>query len=111
LNNAVKISNNNTVIIIIAKPHQKQIQDQQEAIPGVRISIRDHGIGIPDEDIPKLFQRYFRAKNAIKEDISGSGIGLYVVKSIIDEHKGNIHISSKLNEGTVVTIWLPCNQN
>ncbi len=111
LNNAVKYSNNNTVIIIIAKPHQKQIQDQQEAIPGVRISIRDHGIGIPDEDIPKLFQRYFRAKNAIKEDISGSGIGLYVVKSIIDEHKGNIHISSKLNEGTVVTIWLPCNQN
>ena len=111
LNNAVKYSYNNSTISIIAKPYLKQNQDKQEAIPGVRISIRDHGIGIPNEDIPKLFQRYFRAKNAIQEDISGSGIGLYVVKSIIDEHKGNINISSKLNEGTVVTIWLPCNQN
>ncbi len=69
------------------------------------IVVSDRGIGIDDAEIGKLFSRYFRAKTA--EGIPGTGIGLYFVKLIVEEHRGTIGVSSRLGVGTTFTVRLP----
>jgi signal transduction histidine kinase len=73
----------------------------------VRISITDTGIGIPPEAIPKLFQEFYRADNAINSAIKGTGLGLSLVKNIVEAHKGRITVESKLNQETVFSFSLP----
>ena len=70
------------------------------------IAIIDKGVGIPEEDIPYLFQRFFRAKNVTLAEIPGSGIGLYIVHSTIKEMGGEISVESIPNEGTTFTVHL-----
>jgi two-component system phosphate regulon sensor histidine kinase PhoR len=72
----------------------------------VRISIADSGVGIPPEAIPYLFERFYRAKNVTIAEIPGSGIGLYIVKSIVDELGGSIRVESVVNEGTTFIVSL-----
>ena len=69
------------------------------------ITIIDNGIGIPEEDIPKLFQAFFRAKNSL--DFEGTGLGLLIVKQFMEMHKGSIEVKSKLNVGTEISLILP----
>ncbi len=71
----------------------------------VTIKVSDRGVGIEEGEIGKLFSRYFRAKTA--EGIPGTGIGLYFVKLIVEEHQGTIGVSSKLGVGTIITVRLP----
>ena len=71
------------------------------------ISVKDSGIGISEEDKARLFGKFFRAKNAISVSPNGSGIGLFLAKNIVEKHKGNIVVESKLKEGSIVTIRLP----
>ncbi|MEI7849337.1 MAG: PAS domain S-box protein, partial [Chloroflexota bacterium] len=78
---------------------------------GVQISILDTGMGIPSEDLPLLFNRFFRGTNAIYNEIPGTGIGLYIVRSILEKHGGNIKVYSEINKGSQFDIWLPLNQN
>ena len=54
-----------------------------------------------------MFGKFFRAKNAISVSPNGSGIGLFLAKNIVEKHKGNIVVESKLKEGSIVTIRLP----
>jgi signal transduction histidine kinase len=63
-------------------------------------------VGIPEEAIPYLFERFYRAKNVTIAEIPGSGIGLYIVKSIVDELGGSIHVKSKMDEGTTFIVSL-----
>jgi len=70
------------------------------------ISITDHGLGIPPDSIPHLFERFYRARNVTVAEIPGSGIGLYIVKSIIDELGGIISVESEVNHGTTFTVKL-----
>jgi signal transduction histidine kinase len=96
INNAVKFSpKENTVEVKVA-------QDETHA----HISITDHGLGIPPEAIPHLFERFYRARNVTVAEIPGSGIGLYIVKSIIDELGGAISVKSEVNQGTTFTVSL-----
>ena len=76
----------------------------------LRIEITDTGIGIPSVDIEHIFDRFYRSENA-KLLRSGSGIGLAIVKKIIELHDGDIEVSSKINEGTTFTITLPLAQS
>ncbi len=69
--------------------------------------ISDTGIGIPELEFPKIFSRFYRASNAVKMDTQGSGLGLYLVKLLIDIMGGTIALNSKLNGGTQVTFSLP----
>ncbi len=69
------------------------------------ICVRDSGIGIPKEEMPKLFQRFFRASTST--GIPGTGIGLNLVKSLVEMHYGSIEIDSEVGEWTEVTIKLP----
>jgi signal transduction histidine kinase len=69
------------------------------------ISVEDNGIGISDDDQQHLFERFFRAKNAI--NIQGTGLGLHIVSKYIELMNGSITMKSKINEGTIFTIYIP----
>jgi signal transduction histidine kinase len=60
----------------------------------------------PQDAIPHLFERFYRAKNVTIAEIPGSGIGLYIVKSIVDGLGGNIKVESVINQGTTFTVTL-----
>jgi two-component system phosphate regulon sensor histidine kinase PhoR len=79
--------------------------------PFVVVSIKDTGIGIAPEDIPKLFNKFYRAENAIRAQTEGSGLGLYIVKGIVNAHGGEIWVESELNRGTTFTFALPTDPN
>ncbi len=72
----------------------------------VQVAIEDSGLGIPEDAMTHLFERFYRAKNVTIAEIAGSGIGLYIVKSIIDALGGTISVRSILNQGTTFTIRL-----
>ena len=69
------------------------------------VSIRDHGIGIPESERERVFERYYRASNT--SGISGSGVGLSLVRSIVDLHKGSISLESVEGKGSRFTLRLP----
>ena len=71
------------------------------------ISIKDAGIGIPKDELSKVMGGYYRAKNTNKVDAHGTGLGLWVTKLIIEQHKGKIWIESEENVGTTVFLSLP----
>ncbi len=71
------------------------------------LEITDHGMGIPKAAQPQLFQRFYRASNVNGSHISGMGIGLYVVKEIVERHGGEVRIRSEEAEGTTVTVLFP----
>jgi signal transduction histidine kinase len=72
----------------------------------LKISVTDHGIGIPEDFRDKLFQKFSRAHNAIQHQPNGNGIGLFLVKKIIDAHHGKLSVSSKEGKGTTLTVYL-----
>lgn len=72
---------------------------------GVRISVRDHGVGIPAKDLARVFQRYFRAGTAM--GFAGTGIGLNVVQRFVEMHGGSVDVQSTENQGTTFLVWLP----
>lgn len=69
------------------------------------ISVEDNGIGIPDEDMPYIFDRFYRVDKSRKSD--GIGLGLSIVKWIVDTHRGNIEVESTLNKGSRFLVKLP----
>jgi len=74
----------------------------------VQIIITDNGIGIPREELPHIFERFYRSTNILGTDNNGSGLGLAITKEIIEKHKGTIKAESSAGDWTVVTISLPC---
>lgn len=78
-----------------------------ETIGTVKITVRDHGIGIDEADCCKLFQKFSRIDNRLSAEVSGSGLGLYWAKHIIDLHGGAIKVKSKKAAGSAFTIILP----
>lgn len=81
-----------------------------------QVNVRDTGIGIPEEALPRIFDRFFRADPARTHSIpntsspypvKGSGLGLAIVRAIVENHYGQIRITSQLNQGTTVTVTLP----
>ncbi|MCD5350196.1 sensor histidine kinase [Kineosporia mesophila] len=78
------------------------------AIPsGVRLEVRDQGIGISQAEQAKLFTRFFRARSATERGIPGTGLGLAVVKGVVDAHRGAIRVDSAPGRGTTVAVDLP----
>lgn len=73
----------------------------------VILSVQDHGIGIPQEALPQLFQQFFRAPNVDEHKISGVGIGLYIVKEIVTRHGGEVSATSLNDAGSTFTVRLP----
>lgn len=97
LSNAVKYSPRGGVI---------SIQVEQQATTAV-LAVADQGVGIPAAALSQLFQRFYRASNATTHQISGMGIGLYVVREIVSRHGGTVDVASAEGSGSVFTITLP----
>jgi len=76
-----------------------------------RVSVQDPGIGIPTEEQPRLFQRYFRAVNATTRHYSGLGIGLFVAHEIVHRHGGCFEVRSELAKGSTFTFYLPLSRS
>lgn len=73
----------------------------------IRITVRDEGIGIPKEKLSSIFKRFEQLKTKNKIEKQGSGIGLYLVKSLVTLHGGNIKVESKVNEGSKFIVTIP----
>ena len=80
------------------------IKDQNE---GIIISIKDNGIGIPEEKLDSIFERFNQVDKSLSRNREGTGIGLSLVKSLVEMHKGRIAAKSKLGEGSEFIIYLP----
>jgi len=97
LSNAIKYTPSNGKITL-----STQIEDGY-----VKVKFQDTGIGIAQEDIPYLFNKFFRIHNDATLDIEGNGLGLAIVKSIAENHGGQVRVESKVGEGSTFTVSLP----
>jgi len=73
----------------------------------LEIMIQDEGFGIKQDEIPYIFDRYYRVDESRSRQTGGSGLGLAIVKAYVQVHKGQVEVSSELNRGTIFTISLP----
>jgi two-component system CheB/CheR fusion protein len=97
ISNAMKYSPNGDDIII----------SSGETDNGVKVSVKDHGIGIPDGLIDHVFERFFRFSNPKVQAYPGMGLGLYISAGIIERHGGSIYVESKENNGATFNFVLP----
>ena len=74
---------------------------------GITLAVSDTGIGIPRDQLDNIFTKFFRAENAVSFQTEGSGLGLYIVRKIIEAHGGTVRVESREGEGTTVIIHLP----
>jgi two-component system phosphate regulon sensor histidine kinase PhoR len=76
-------------------------------VPQIEIAVRDTGPGIPEKDLPRITERFYRVDKARSRDLGGTGLGLAIVKHIVQAHKGELTIESMLKKGTTVRVRLP----
>ena len=77
----------------------------------VEVSVRDHGSGIAREDLKRVFGKFYRGANAKKQGTKGTGIGLAMVKEIVEAHGGTVRVRSELGNGSEFTMVLPCRES
>ncbi len=89
-----------------------KISDERlnSAEPTVVVSVTDSGIGIPLEETDKIFQKFFRAGNAIKAEPDGSGLGLFLARDMVEKHGGSIWFKTDPGRGTTFSFSLPLHQ-
>jgi signal transduction histidine kinase len=75
--------------------------------PAAIVSVIDTGMGVPEGELPQLFDRFFRASNAKENVLPGTGLGLSIVRGIVQAHEGDVAVASVLGEGTTFTVALP----
>lgn len=76
-----------------------------------QVDVIDNGVGVPENQIERLFTKFFRAENVTSLPVSGSGLGLFITRNIIVRHGGDIQVHSKEGKGTTFTVMLPTNES
>ncbi|MBW1855100.1 MAG: sensor histidine kinase [Deltaproteobacteria bacterium] len=97
LNNAIKYNREGGRVCVNA-------QNQGEC---VEVKVSDTGVGVKKENLPRIFDRFFRVRDEYTRMVIGSGLGLPLVKSIVEAHSGTITVVSEQNKGTTFTVNLP----
>ncbi|CAM3965179.1 ATP-binding protein [Lederbergia lenta] len=97
IDNAMRHTNENGTIMIVQTKEDK----------GITISVKDNGSGIPEEDLPFVFERFYKADKARTRGRAGTGLGLAIAKNIIEAHNGFINVQSKKGQGTTFSFFLP----
>jgi two-component system sensor histidine kinase GlrK len=99
MSNALKFSSEGGVVKLAMELQQK---------PGlVRVSVSDTGLGIPAEDLPHIFERFYQGRGQAKPGLAGSGLGLALAKKVVEAHKGKIWAESEAGKGTTMHFVLP----
>jgi len=96
LHNAIKYSPEGSEIAVTVQAEAGQ----------VRVAIADQGVGIPPDDVPHIFERFYRASNVSATNVNGMGVGLYLTRELVRRHGGAIDVHSVLGAGTTFTITL-----
>jgi two-component system phosphate regulon sensor histidine kinase PhoR len=76
--------------------------------PRIEFGVSDTGVGIPEKDLPRLTERFYRADKTRSRELGGTGLGLAIVKHIVQAHGGELKIESTVGKGTTVRVFLPC---
>ena len=97
IDNAIKYNREGGEVTISAK-----LEDSV-----LRVTVADTGIGIPTEDLPRIFERFYRADKARSRESGGTGLGLSIVKHIVESHDGQVHVESEPGRGSIFSITLP----
>jgi len=97
LNNGIKYNKKDGSITISVKDDDNFVQ----------VSISDTGIGIPEEDLPRIFERFYRVDKARSRELGGTGLGLSIVKHIVQAHNGEVSVVSELEKGSTFSFTLP----
>jgi signal transduction histidine kinase len=101
LSNATKYTNTgDTILLKVGLSDEKDPQ-------WLRMQVIDHGPGIPEEELEKLFLDYYRVKNMLSKQKEGLGLGLALVKNLVECHQGQVSVQSQLGEGTTFTVDFP----
>lgn len=103
VDNAIKYTPANGEVSLTAT----QVAIQNGGAAQIEIAVRDTGPGIPEKDLPRLTERFYRVDKARSRDLGGTGLGLAIVKHIVQAHKGELTIESVLKKGTTVRVRLP----
>ena len=120
ISNAIKYTKENcTVTVALTKAIAKKLEALNDENVTINIgnsdnkkgylvfSVKDTGIGISAKDQKKLFTRFFRSEKVLASETEGTGLGLYITKSIVNLHKGDIWFTSKLGQGSTFYFSLP----
>ena len=97
IDNAIRHTDENGEVTLVAETSES----------GVKIDVQDSGSGIPEEDLPFVFERFYKADKARTRGRSGTGLGLAIAKNIVNAHHGHISVHSKIDQGTTFSFFLP----
>lgn len=106
LSNAIKFSNNQGLVNVKAYAATK-VSVKGKKVDAFVIEVKDNGIGIAENDIEKLFQPFAQLDSSLTKAYEGTGLGLALVKRLVELHNGAVNVSSKLHEGSCFSFWLP----
>ncbi len=98
LDNAIKYGDKKSTVIL------RSFKDNGNLV----IEVQDEGCGVAEEDVPRLFERFYRVEKSRSRDDGGTGLGLAIVKHIVQVHGGTVEVKSELNKGSVFGIRIPC---
>jgi len=97
LDNAVKYSPNRSVVEVRGRPDGDRVE----------ISVRDQGIGIPEEDLEHIFERFYRVEGPTSRHVGGTGLGLAIVRHVVGNHRGQVRVESQVGQGSTFVLTLP----
>jgi signal transduction histidine kinase len=111
-NRMMQVLNNLVVNAIHYTPQGRQVvistgREEADGRMWATVKVSDTGMGIPEEEIPHIFDRFFRGKEPRDMQLPGTGLGLAIVKEIVDLHGGRVTVESQVGEGSTFAVWLP----
>ncbi len=107
IGNAIKFTPEGGEVLIIARPF---LEDESRSKKMVSISIQDNGIGIPNEHLDQIFEKFHQVEGSLHRSTGGTGLGLAITKGLVEAHQGKIWVESELGKGSTFTLTLPISE-